>query len=84
MATTPRFSNWKSQECFLFTLRVRLQPRRLTLHLERIHQGLDPDVCCTVHEGHERPTRGCSQRCEHPGIPGASSVCNYGFLSVVG
>ena len=35
------FSDWKSQECFLFTLRVHLQPRRLTLHLERIRQGLD-------------------------------------------
>eukprot|EP00976_Prorocentrum_cordatum_P019340 392233-Prorocentrum_minimum.AAC.1 len=33
-------------------------------------------VCCTVREGHKRPTRGCYRRCEHPGLPGASSVCN--------
>eukprot|EP00959_Pyramimonas_sp_CCMP1952_P307845 6442934-Pyramimonas_sp.AAC.2 len=28
-------------------------------------------VCCTVHEGHQRPKRGCYRRCEHPGFPGA-------------
>eukprot|EP00976_Prorocentrum_cordatum_P088602 1187388-Prorocentrum_minimum.AAC.2 len=27
-------------------------------------------VCCTVHEGHKHPTRGCYQRCERPGFPG--------------
>eukprot|EP00959_Pyramimonas_sp_CCMP1952_P020030 422971-Pyramimonas_sp.AAC.5 len=29
-----------------------------------------------VHERHKRPKRGWYQRCEHPGFPGASSVCN--------
>eukprot|EP00976_Prorocentrum_cordatum_P064716 1177597-Prorocentrum_minimum.AAC.13 len=25
----------------------------------------------------------CSQRCERPGFPGASSVCTYGFLGLI-
>eukprot|EP00976_Prorocentrum_cordatum_P008987 178936-Prorocentrum_minimum.AAC.1 len=38
------------------------------------NQGQQPS--CTVHEGHKRPKRGCYQRREHPGFPGASSVCD--------
>eukprot|EP00959_Pyramimonas_sp_CCMP1952_P168222 3515256-Pyramimonas_sp.AAC.1 len=36
-----RFLQLEIPGVFFFTLRVHLQPWRLTLHLERIYQGLD-------------------------------------------
>eukprot|EP00959_Pyramimonas_sp_CCMP1952_P049357 1031124-Pyramimonas_sp.AAC.1 len=40
------------------------------------HQRHLQGVLYSTHEGHKRPKRGCYQRREHPGFPGASSVCN--------
>eukprot|EP00959_Pyramimonas_sp_CCMP1952_P472254 9499750-Pyramimonas_sp.AAC.1 len=57
----------RSSVASLVSLRTRLKVK--------ITRGIFK-VCRTVHEGHKRPKRWSYHRCEHPGLPGASSVCN--------